>query len=127
MSQSLSPRQLLRMAAAAVVILIVVLIVFLVLIQSRHGNEAGIAAPLRSGKADALVSDWTRCRTVTLDQTVSLETCRRLWAENRRQFFTPTKASSSAAEPLPTSATALGKIQDRVSPDAAERRDGEVR
>jgi conjugative transfer region protein TrbK len=123
MSQSLSPRQLLRMAAAAVVILIV----FLVLIQSRHGNEAGIAAPPRSGKADALVSDWTRCRTVTLDQTVSLETCCRLWSENRRQFFTPIKASSSAAGPLPTSATALGKIFDRLLPDTAEHQHGDIR
>jgi conjugative transfer region protein TrbK len=127
MSQYLSPRQLLRMAAAAVVILIVVLIVFLVLIQSRHGNEAGIAAPPRSGKADALVSDWTRCRTVTLDQTVSLETCRRLWAENRRQFLTPRKATPAPAEPLPNAVTALGKIFDRLLPDTAEHQHGDIR
>jgi hypothetical protein len=76
MSQYLSPRRLPRMAAAAAVILIVVLIVFLALIQSRHGNEASIAAPLRSGKADALVSDWTRCRTVTFPRGVSFW-CRR--------------------------------------------------
>ena len=111
------------MAAAS----FVVLIFLLAIIQSRRGNDAGIMAPLGHGKTDALVPELARCRAVTLDQTSSLETCRRLWAENRRQFFTPTKASSSAAEPLPTSATALGKIQDRVLPDAAGRQDGEVR
>jgi len=123
MRQYLSPRQFLRMAAAS----FVVLIFLLAIIQSRRGNDAGIMAPLGHGKTDALVPELARCRAVTLDQTSSLETCRRLWAENRRQFFTPTKASSSAAEPLPTSATALGKIQDRLLPDAADRQDGEVR
>jgi conjugative transfer region protein TrbK len=122
MAQYLSPRQLLRIAVVGFVILIV----GLAIVQSRHGNEAS-AAPLGPGKADALVSEWTRCRAVTLDQTASLETCRRLWAENRRQFFTPTKAPLAAAEPLPNSVTALGKIQDRLSPDAAERQNGETR
>jgi len=123
MDQYLSPRQFLRMAAVGFVILIVVLAV----VQSRRSNDVGIMAPFGHGKADALVSELTRCRTVTLDQTASLETCRRLWAENRRQFFTPTKAPPSAVEPLPNSATASGKIQDRLLPDAAERQDSEVR
>jgi conjugative transfer region protein TrbK len=127
MSQYLNPRQFLRIATVGFVILIVVLIVFLAIVQSRRGSEAGIAAPLRSGKADALVSDWTRCRTVTLDQTVSLETCRRLWAENRRQFFAPTKPPLSAVELLPNSATASGKIQDRLLPDPAEHQHGDIR
>jgi len=123
MSQYLSPRQFLRIAAVGFVILIVVLAV----VQSRRSNDVGINAPFGHGKADALVPELARCRAVTLDQTASLETCRRLWAENRRQFFTPTKAPLSAVESLPNSATALGKIQDRFSPDAAERQDGEVR
>ena len=111
------------MAAAS----FVVLIFLLAIIQSRRGNDAGIMAPLGDGKADALPVELTRCRAVTLEQTVSLETCRRLWAENRRQFFAPTKAPPAAAESLPASATALGKIQDRLLPDAAGRQDGEVR
>jgi conjugative transfer region protein TrbK len=123
MSQYLSPRQFLRMVAAGVVILIVVL----ALIQSRHGNEANIAAPLGPGKADALVSDWTRCRTVTLDQTASLEICRRLWAENRRQFLAPTKAPPTPAEAVPSPATASAKNQDRFSPTDAQHQQSEVR
>ena len=123
MRQYLSPRQYLRMAAAS----FVVLIFLLAIIQSRRGNDAGIMAPLGHREADALPVELARCGAVTLEQTVSLETCRRLWAENRRQFFTPTKAPPPAVEPLPNSATASGKIQDRLLPDAAERQDGEVR
>jgi conjugative transfer region protein TrbK len=123
MYQYLTPRQFLRIAAVGFVILIVVLAI----VQSRRGSDVGIMAPFGHGKADALVSELTRCRTVTLDQTASLETCRRLWTENQRQFFAPTKPPLSAVESLPNSATTLGKIQDRVLPDAAERQDGEVR
>ena len=123
MRQYLSPRQYLRMAAAS----FVVLIFLLAIIQSRRGNDAGIMAPLGHREADALPVEIARCRAVRLEQTVSLETCRRLWADNRRQFFAPTKAPLSTVESLPTSATALGKIQDRLLPDAAERQDSEVR
>jgi len=123
MYQYLSPRQFLRIAAVGFVVLIVVLAI----VQSRRGSDVGIMTPFGRGKADALVSELTRCQTVTLDQTASLETCRRLWAENHRQFFAPTQPSLSAVESLPNSATALGKIQDRLSPDAAERQHGEVR
>jgi len=119
----LSPRQLLRIAAVGFVILIVVLAI----VQSRRGNDAGIVAPLGPKEADALVPELARCLAVTLDQTASLETCRRLWAENRRQFFTPTQATPAPAEPLPNPATALGKIQDRLLPDTAEHQHGEVR
>lgn len=123
MSQYLSPRQFLRIAAVSFVTLIVVLAI----IQSRRGNEAGVFAPLGPKEDDALAAELARCRSVTLDQPASLENCRRLWADNRRQFFTPTKAQPSAAEPLPNSVTTLGKIQDRRLPDTAEHQHGEVR
>ena len=123
MSRYLSPRQLLRIAAVGVVILIVVLAI----VQGRRDRGASIIAPLGHGKTDALVPELTRCRAVTLDQTSSLETCRRLWADNRRQFFAPTKAPLSTVESLPNSAIASGKIQDRFLPDAAERQHGEIR
>ena len=128
MNQCLNHRQFLRIAAVGLVILIVVLAI----VQTRRGSEAGIAAPLGSGKADALVSDWTRCRTVTLDQTASLETCRQLWAENRRQFLTPSKttpskATPAPAEPLADQVTASGKMQDRLLPDPAGHQHGDIR
>ena len=111
-----------RVAAVGFIVPIVVLAI----IQSRNGKEAGIVAPLGHEAADALVSELARCRTVTLDQTTSLETCRRLWAENRRQFFAPTRVPPASVEPLPSSATASGKIQDRVSPAEAVHQQGEV-
>jgi len=123
MRQYLSLRQFLRMAAASFVILMVVLAI----VQSRRGSEAGIIAPLGHEEAGALAMEFARCGAVTLDQPAPLEACRRLWAENRRQFFAPTKAPSSAAEPLPNSVTTLGKIQDRLLPDTAEHQHGEVR
>ena len=123
MRQYLSPRQFLRIAVASFIVLIVVLAI----IQTRHGNEAGVVAPLGQDEADALVSELARCRTVTLDQTASLENCRRLWAENRRQFFTPTEAPSAPAEPIPNASTDSGKNQDRLSPAEAEHRQSEVR
>jgi conjugative transfer region protein TrbK len=123
MSQYLSPRQFLRMAAVSFVVLIVVLAI----IQSQRGNDAGIVAPPEHGEADTLVSELTRCRAVTLDQTALLETCRRLWAVRRRQFFAPTEAPPAPAEPLPSPATASGKYQDRLSPTDAKHQQSEVR
>ena len=123
MRQYLSPRQFLRIAAIGFIVPIVVLAI----IQSGSVNEAGIVAPLRHKEADALVLELVRCRTITLDQPASLETCRRLWAENRRQFFTSSKAPPPAAQPIPNSATASGKNQDRLPPVATAHQPSEVR
>jgi conjugative transfer region protein TrbK len=123
MSRYLTPRQFARTAAIGVVILIAALAI----IHSRRGEDAGIVAPLEREQADALAAELVRCRTVTLDQTASLEGCRRVWTENRRQFFGPTKTLPSSIEPTPTAATNSGKNQDRVSPVEAEHRQNEVR
>ena len=123
MRQYLSHRRFLLIAAVGFIVPIVVLAI----IQSRNGSEAGIVAPLEHEQAEALVSELVRCRTITLDQPASLETCRRLWAENRRQFFTSSKAPPPAAQPIPNSATASGKNQDRLPPVATAHQPSEVR
>ncbi len=123
MRQYPNPRQFLRIAAAGFIVPIVVLAI----IQSRHGSKAGIVAPLGHEEADALVSELARCRVVALDQPASLDSCRRLWAENRRQFFTSNKAPPAAAEPIPNSSIASGKNQDRLPPGAAEHQPSEIR
>jgi conjugative transfer region protein TrbK len=123
MSRYLTPRQFARTAAISVVILLAALAI----IHSRRGEDAGIVAPLEREQADALATELARCRTVTLDQTASLESCRRVWAENRRQFIGPTKTLPRSIEPTPTTATNSGKNQDRVSPAEAEHRQSEVR
>jgi conjugative transfer region protein TrbK len=123
MHQYLGPRQLLRIAAVGFIILIVALAIM----HSRRDAAAGITGPLEHGKADALVSELTRCRAVTPDQTESLETCRRFWAENRRQFFSPTKTAPAPVELVPSPATTSGKNRDRFSPTDVKQYESEVR
>jgi len=123
MSRYLTPRQFAPTAAIGVVILIAALAI----VHSRRGEDAGIVAPLEREQADALATELVRCRTITSDQTASLESCRRVWAENRRQFFGSTKTSPLSIEPTPTTATNSGKNQDRVSPAETEHRQSEVR
>lgn len=123
MSRYLTPRHFVRIAAAGFVVLIAAWAV----IRSQHGEDPGIIAPLEREEADALASELARCRTVTLDATASLQNCRRIWAENRRQFFRPTKMLPASVEPRPTAATGLEKIQDRFSPVEAEHQQNEVR
>jgi conjugative transfer region protein TrbK len=123
MSRYLTPRQFARTATISVVILIAALAI----IHSRRGEDTGIVASLEREQADALATELARCRTITLDQTASLESCRRVWADNRRQFFGPTKTLPSSFEPTPTTAANSGKNQDRVSPAEAEHRQSGVR
>ena len=123
MRQYPNPRQFLRIAAAGFIVPIVVLAI----IQSRHGSKAGIVAPLGHEEADALVSELARCRVVALDQPASLDSCRRLWAENRRQFFAPTQTPPAGDQPVANSATVSGKNQDRLPPGAAEHQPSEIR
>lgn len=40
-------------------------------------------------KSDPIAADLARCRDVTAEQLASDDTCRRVWAENRRRFFAP--------------------------------------
>lgn len=96
-------------------------------INSRRGEDLGTIAPLGLEQVDALVSELARCRTVTLDDNTSLENCRRVWTESRRQFFGPTRATPSPADPVPTAANGSGKYQDRVSPAEAEHQKNGVR
>ena len=123
MRQFLSPCQFLWMAAVGFIVPIVVIAIN----QSQNGNEAGIVAPPRREAAEALVSELVRCRTITLDQPASLETCRRLWAENRRQFFAPTQTPPAGDQPVANSATVSGKNLDRLPPVATAHQPKEVR
>jgi conjugative transfer region protein TrbK len=105
----------------------IVLDATLAVTRSQRGDDAGINAAPEHEDADALASEVARCRTVTSDQTAALEICRRIWAENRRQFFRPTRTPPVPAGPIPSAATATGKNRDRVSPVEAEHQPREVR
>lgn len=123
MSEYFTPRQFVPIAALG----FIVLITAVAMIRSQGDVDVGVVAPFEGEQADALASELARCRTVTLDQTVWLESCRRVWAENRRQFFGPTRTTPSPAEPVPTAANGSGKNQDRVSPGQAEHQQNGVR
>lgn len=123
MSRYLTPHRFARIAAVGFIVLIAAWAV----IRSQHGEDPGGIAPLEREEADALASELARCRTVTLDATASLQNCRRVWAENRRQFFGSPKTTPLPAGPYPTAATISGKIEDRVSPIEADQLQREVR
>jgi conjugative transfer region protein TrbK len=123
MSRYLTPRQFVRIAVVGFMVLMAIWAV----IHGRRGEGPSIAAPLEHEEVDALVSELARCRTVKSDATAALESCRQVWAENRRQFFKPTNTAPLPAGPIPTAAAVSGKIQDRVLPVEAEHRQSEVR
>ena len=123
MTPHLTPRQLTRIAAVG----LVVLIVALTIVQSRHSEHAVVLAPLEHRDAETLVEELARCRTITSDETAALETCRRAWAENRRQFFGVARLPQSPSEPVLNPAAAPMKNQDRVSPPKVEQQQGGAR
>lgn len=123
MERYLTSRRFARIAALGCIILIAVWVV----INSRRSEDPSTIAPLGLEQVDALVSELARCRTVTSDNTASLENCRRFWAESRRQFFGPTRTTPVPAEPVPTAANGSGKYKDRVSPAEAEHHKSGVR
>jgi conjugative transfer region protein TrbK len=123
MMPHLTPRQLARIAAVGLVVLVVALTV----VRSRHSEPAVVLAPFEHGDAEALVHDLARCRTITSDETAALETCRRAWAENRRQFFGSARLLQSPIDPTLSAPAAPVKSQDRVLPREVEPQQGEAR
>jgi conjugative transfer region protein TrbK len=119
----LTPRQFARIAAVG----LVVLIVALTIVRSRHSEQPVVLAPLDHGDASAVVQELARCRTITSDETAALETCRRAWTENRRQFFGSARLLQSPIDPTLSAPAAPLKNQDRVLPREIEHQQGEVR
>jgi conjugative transfer region protein TrbK len=110
MNTSLTSQQFLRIAA----IIFVALAAAVALIQSQRGEDAAVLMPLGRGEPDAHASELARCRTITPDDTAVLESCRRIWAENRQHFFLSTKPPQLPAA-LTSGALAVPvKGQDRV-------------
>jgi len=114
MTEHITPKQLVRITAVGFVVFAAAVAV----IHSRHGEDVGIIVPLEPEQADALAMALARCRTITPDETVALDNCRRAWAENRQHFFAPSKPTRSQV-PIP-SAAGPAKIQNRITPVEAE-------
>ena len=117
MNASLTSQQFLRIVA----VVFVALAAAVAVIQSRRVEDAAVLSPLERGDGDALVSERARCRTITPDDTAVLESCRRIWAENRQHFFLSTKLPPPPAAPAPDVSAEPIKNQVRGSLDGVER------
>jgi conjugative transfer region protein TrbK len=116
MMPQLTPHQLARIAAVGLVVLIVALTIVL----RPHSEQAVVPALLEHGDAEAFVQELARCRTINSDETAALETCRRAWAESRRQFFGSARPPQSSIDPVLNASAAPVKNQDRVLPRDVE-------
>lgn len=123
MNAYLTSRQFVRIAATG---LVVVIIAFAI-IKSRHSEDAAILMPLERAEAAALVTELAHCRTITSDETMALESCRRVWAENRRLFFRPTRPPQSSTDSIPNVSTSPVKSQDRIPSYEVKHQQGEPR
>jgi conjugative transfer region protein TrbK len=111
MTGHITPQQLVRIAAAGCVVFAAAVAV----IHGRRSEDVGIIVPFERGQADALATELARCRTITPDETVALENCRRAWAANRKHFFAPAKSTQTQAR-APSATAGPAKSQDRVTP-----------
>jgi conjugative transfer region protein TrbK len=111
------PKKVVRLVAVVFVMLAATVAV----IQSRHGEDAAVPAPVGPREADAHFTELARCRTVTSDDTASLDACHRIWAENRRHFFVSTKSPQLPAPAAATAPAEFMKSQERVPPHEVDQ------
>jgi len=117
MSPYLIPGKVLRVASLVFVLLAAAVAV----IQSQHGEDAAVRAPMERGEADALVGELARCRMVTSGDTAGLDACRRIWAESRQHFFLSTKSPQLPTPPAPSAPSGLLKSQDQGPPHEVDQ------
>lgn len=67
---------------------VVVIMIIAVGEATRTDDASRNVAPATLGN-DPLAFDLARCRDITAEQMSSVDTCRRVWAENRKRFFAP--------------------------------------
>jgi len=85
-------RSFLRFAAIAAVVAAIIIAIGE---ASRTDYASHEIAPAAT-KSDPLAADLARCREVTAEQLAADDTCRRVWAENRRRFFAPNNKPAEA-------------------------------
>src|SRR5882672_12482552 len=77
---------------------VMVLVVAACAIKLRDEEQTSSASPA-SQDANPLTAELARCRTVTPEQQDALAECRRIWAEQRRQFLGQSKTPTPASHP----------------------------
>jgi conjugative transfer region protein TrbK len=78
---------------------VMVLFVAACAIKLRGDEEQTSSASPGSQEADPLAAELARCRRVMPEQTDALEACRRIWAEQRRQFLGQSKPPTPSTRP----------------------------
>jgi conjugative transfer region protein TrbK len=96
-------RSLLRFAAIAVVVAIIIIAIG----EASRTREANRSVAPAVAPNDPLIAELARCREVTPEQLAADDSCRRVWAENRRRFFAPTAPVARITDTPP-------KTQDRL-------------
>jgi len=113
MKPYLTPRQFTWIAAVT----FVVWAIAVALIQSRHDKNAVALTPTEPGKVNALEMELARCRTISPDDFGLLESCRQIWAKNRKHFFLSTKSPHQLEEPAPDASVGAVKNRDKTPPN----------
>ena len=75
--------------------------------EALRTDDRDYLTPLTAKSEDPFAADLARCRTITAEQLVADDTCRRVWRENRRRFFAPTTPAARTSDTPP-------KTQDRL-------------
>lgn len=107
---------LLRFAAVAVVVAVAVIAIG----EASRSRNAGRAVAPATATHDPLAAELARCRGVTPEQLAIDDSCRRVWAENRRRFFQPTAPVARTTDTPP-------KAQDRITTPATPLLSDEAR
>jgi conjugative transfer region protein TrbK len=109
-------RSLLRFAAIAVAVAIAIIAIG----EPSRTREADRSVAPAAEANDRLAAELARCREVTPEQLAADDTCRRVWAENRRRFFAPTShvarttdTPQKTQDRIPTSATPIPSDEAR--------------
>jgi conjugative transfer region protein TrbK len=120
------PHRTSRQIARIVAVGLVVFVVTFAIVRSQHSEQAVVLAPVEHDDAQIHVQELARCRTITSEETAALETCRRVWAENRRQFFGSARLPQSSINPVANVPATPMKNQDRILPRVVPQQ-GEAR
>src|SRR6266851_756122 len=78
---------------------VMVLVVAACAIKLRDDEEQASSASPVSEDPNPLAAELARCRSVTSEQKDALEKCRRVWAEQRRQFLGQSKPPTPTSHP----------------------------
>jgi conjugative transfer region protein TrbK len=85
-------RSFLRFTAIAVVVAATIIAIG----EASRTDDASRDVAPPAAKSDPMATDLARCRDITAEQLSVDDTCRRVWAENRRRFFAPNNKAGEA-------------------------------